>query len=89
MASIIGDFVRGMLLHPLKVERIPVNSSNVRSIGYNGRRRHLVIEYHNGRIYVYKGVEKRILVRILESDSKGQAVWKYIRGWGIKYERLR
>lgn len=51
--------------------RKPVDSSNIHSIGYDEDSKILEIEFHNGRIYNYYNVPKKIHTAIMAAGSKG------------------
>jgi len=57
-----------------------VDSSNIRSIGYNREHSSLEIEFSNGDIYQYNNVPEEIYVAIMASRSKGEAVHRLLRG---------
>jgi hypothetical protein len=56
----------------------PVDSSVLRSVGYNGST--LAIEFQNGRIYEHPHVPYEIYRGLLGADSKGAFYNHYIRG---------
>ncbi len=57
----------------------PVSSSTVRSIGYDRQTETLEIEFGSGRVYQYYGVPDRLHVEIMQAPSKGQFFNTYIR----------
>lgn len=62
-----------------------VNSSNVSALGIFGE--DLYIRFLNGAVYRYpKNAE--IFDKIMRSQSKGRAVWRYLRRAGVPYERV-
>ena len=50
----------------------PVSSSTMRSIGYDRQNETLEIEFESGRVYQYHGVPDRVHVEIMQAPSKGQ-----------------
>lgn len=54
------------------MERVPVNSSNVSSIGYDVDGQVLEVEFHNGSVYQYAGVPPSEHEALMTSDSKGK-----------------
>lgn len=60
------------------MNRKPVKSSNIKSIGFdNGT---LEIEFHSGGIYKYSSVGEEIYKAMVESDSIGKYFHQYIKG---------
>jgi hypothetical protein len=53
------------------MERKRINSSNIRSVGYDSRNRVLEIEFSNGNIYQYTGVSDEVHRRLMNSPSPG------------------
>lgn len=54
------------------MERIPVSSSNIASIGYDTETQTLEVEFLNGRIYQYFGVPVEIHEALMSAGSHGQ-----------------
>lgn len=48
-----------------------VNSSSLRSLGYDPRSQTLEIEFHSGSLYQYFGVPRRVLEEMLAQHSLG------------------
>jgi hypothetical protein len=61
------------------VERIHVNSSTIRSIGYDARSAILEIEFQSGTIYHYTGVPCDVYNGMMTADSKGRYFNAHIR----------
>lgn len=53
------------------MERESVNSSNLKSVGYDAAQQVLEIEFHEGGVYRYSGVPEEVYRALLEADSKG------------------
>jgi len=53
------------------MERKRINSSNIRSVGYDVRNRVLEVEFSNGGIYQYSGVSEEVHRRFVSSPSAG------------------
>ena len=70
------------------LERKPVRSSDLSSVGYDERRQMLEIEFHSGGIYRYLEVPKETFAGLMESDSKGRYFATKIRD-RFRHERLR
>lgn len=56
------------------MERIPVKSSMVTSIGYDPTIKVLEVEMNNGRVYQYTGVAGPIYTNIMKAESVGKAL---------------
>ncbi len=62
------------------MERIPVQSSNIASIGYDENTSTLEIEFLNNSIYQYFDVPQHIYRGLIQADSKGQFLAQNIKG---------
>lgn len=69
------------------MERVPVESSSLASIGYEARTQTLELEYRNGRVYRYFDVPTAEYVALMTAESKGQQVNHRIKG-SFAYEQL-
>jgi len=56
------------------MKRLPVDSSAVRSVGYDPKSLVLEIEYTNGSIYDYYDVPPEVYQEFCEADSMGAFV---------------
>ena len=63
------------------MERTPVDSSNISSIGYDEGSNTLEIEFHSGGIYQYFDVPIGIHQGIMGAGSKGQYFAQHIKGY--------
>ena len=70
------------------LERKPVRSSDLSSVGYDERRLMLEIEFRSGGIYRYLEVPKETFSGLMESDSKGRYFATHIRD-RFRHERLK
>ena len=61
------------------MERQPVTSSNIRSIGYDASTFTLEVEFHNGRVYQYSGVPESAYVGLVQAASHGSYFHQHIR----------
>lgn len=61
------------------MERKPVDSSSIASVGYDDRSFELDIEYKNGRIYRYSQVPVAAYRLLLQAPSIGQYVNQIIK----------
>lgn len=68
-----------------KIRRRAVESSAIRSIGYDRRTGTLEIAFHSGRIYDYSGVSNQRARAFNQAGSKGKYFNKSIRdNYGFK-----
>jgi len=61
------------------MERTPVSSSNLRSIGYDSEISILEIEFNNGAVYHYHGVSQDVFNSLMYADSKGSYFRAHIK----------
>lgn len=69
------------------MERTPVDSSNISSIGYDEGSNTLEIEFHSGGIYQYFDVPIGIHQGIMGAGSKGQYFAQHIKGY-YRYAKI-
>ena len=62
------------------MNRKPVTSSNIASIGYDDSSETLEIEFKNGGIYQYFDVPQRIYNEIMSASSHGEYLAQNIKG---------
>lgn len=62
------------------MERKPVSSSNIASIGYDEATSTLEIEFLNNSIYQYFDVPQHIYQGLMNADSHGQYLAQNIKG---------
>lgn len=60
------------------LNREPVSSSNLRSVGYDSRAMVLEVEFHNGSIYQYLSVPAALYEGLMHASSKGRFLHQYI-----------
>jgi hypothetical protein len=61
------------------MERQPVSSSNLASVGYDPQSNTLEIEFQNGRVYRYHGVPEGLYEQLMSAPSLGSFFSQYIR----------
>lgn len=67
------------------MKRIPVASSNLKSVGYDANMQTLEIEFHGGRIYQYFGVPQSIYDKLISASSHGKYfAAKIKKGFGYR-----
>ena len=54
------------------MERTPVKSSNLESVGYDPATKVLEVGFHSGRIYEYYGVPPRVHQELMSASSLGK-----------------
>lgn len=69
------------------MERIPVQSSNIRSIGYNPESAILEVEFTSGDIYQYFDMPDHLHQQFLNASSHGQFLNDYIR-YNYRYQKI-
>lgn len=70
------------------MERVPVESEALRSVGYDRRRRVLEVEFASGAIYRYLGVPSRTHAALMQARSLGGYFGEHIRDAGFMLDRL-
>jgi hypothetical protein len=61
------------------MNRTPVSSSNLRSIGYDSTSKVLEIEFHSGGIYQYSNVPESVYRGLMAASSHGQYFHQHIK----------
>jgi len=69
------------------MERYPVTSSNVASIGYDEGSETLEVEFVDGSIYQYYGVPQNLYEQMIQASSKGRFLHAYIKN-AYPYSRV-
>ena len=59
------------------VEMLSVQSSNIQAVGYDCG--NLLVDFHNGRRYVYHGVSPELFHALLNAPSVGKFLDQYIK----------
>jgi len=70
------------------MERIPVQSSNLASVGYDPGTMTLEIEFLNGSVYQYFGVPESVYAGLLNAPSKGRYLDQFVKKAGYSYARI-
>lgn len=72
----------------LGIPRQEVKSSNIKSIGHNGKSV-LVIEFYSGQIYAYRNISKATYQEFIQAESIGKYFFANISGVAqVQYELL-
>ncbi|MBQ4470356.1 MAG: KTSC domain-containing protein [Synergistaceae bacterium] len=61
------------------MKRLPVESDDLKSVGYDEKERKLEIEFRNGWIYEYTRVPPEIYGELVKAESKGTYFAKAIK----------
>ncbi|MBU4299494.1 KTSC domain-containing protein [Patescibacteria group bacterium] len=69
------------------MKRIPISSSNVRSIGYDLRSAVLEVEFTSGDVYQYFDVPEHLYQQLMNALSKGQFLNDYIK-YNYRYQKV-
>lgn len=69
------------------MHRLPVESSDIVSIGYDPKTRLLELEFQGGRTYQYRDVEPEVHAHFMRADSHGQFFNASIHG-RYRYQRM-
>jgi len=56
----------------MAIQRLPVKSSNLLSVGYDSARQLLEVEFRNGAIHQYSQVPENVFRGLLDASSKGR-----------------
>jgi hypothetical protein len=62
------------------IERQPVSSSNIKSIGFDPKERIMAVEFSDGAVYHYHNIEKNTYEDLLSAKSVGSHFHKNIKG---------
>lgn len=76
----IGRRLIGLPAIPTAIARVAVESSVIKSVGYNPATHVLEIEFQSGRVYQYEGVAKWVYEEFREAHSLGQYFNWHIKG---------
>ncbi|WP_203338773.1 KTSC domain-containing protein [Nocardioides limicola] len=68
------------------MERVPVVSSNLAEIGYEGGI--LEVAFKNGSVYQYDGVPVEVHAGLMAAPSHGQYLDRFIKKGGYVYRRI-
>lgn len=69
------------------MDRIPVESSNLASVGYDPARSILEVEFHSGGVYQYLDVPEHVYEGLMSAASKGSYLASEIKG-NYRYVRV-
>jgi len=61
------------------MDRTPVDSSNIDSIGYESVTQKLEIGFSNGEVYQYSDVPEDVYANLMSAESKGRYFYIHIK----------
>lgn len=70
------------------MQRVPIISATIRSIGYDARMAILEVEFNSGDVYRYFNVPEHLYRNLISAVSKGQFLNEYIR-YNYRYQKIR
>ena len=70
------------------MDRDPVTSTSIRSIGYDSESRKMEVEFIKGAVYTYSDVSETVYNSLMTSESIGGAFSKLGKGGGFPYEKV-
>jgi hypothetical protein len=70
------------------MKRIPVESSNLESVGYDPKNAILEIEFKSGGVYEYSGVSQDVYDDLMNAESKGKYFNHHIKNSGYPYTEV-
>jgi hypothetical protein len=70
------------------MERTPVESSNLVSVGYDEQARVLEIEFGGQSVYQYFDVPKWLYEELMAAPSLGEYLDKHVKKGGYRYVRV-
>ena len=70
------------------MHRTKVESSNVKSLGFDREAGVLEVEYHSGKVYQYADVKPDEYAALMAADSKGRHLQRHFVQAGREYERV-
>jgi hypothetical protein len=71
------------------MERQPVISSNIKSIGFDKETTTLEIEFKNGTVYRYEPISEDTYLELIQAESVGKYFNQHIKNAsGINVERI-
>ena len=71
------------------MNRTPVSSSNLASVGYDPENMILEIEFQLGGVYQYFNVPESGYNRLMKADSHGKYFDAHIKKGGYRYRKIR
>jgi len=70
------------------MERTPVSSSNLASVGYDVGSAVLEVEFNHGGVYQYSGVPEDVYLGLMNAGSHGKYFDQYVKKAGYPYTKI-
>jgi KTSC domain len=70
------------------MNKIPVSSSNLASVGYDPNTQTLEIEFLHGGIYQYSGVPSSVHSGLMAASSHGSYLDQHVKKAGYAYRKI-
>lgn len=70
------------------MERVPVSSSNLASVGYDANNAVLEVEFNHGGVYQYSGVPEEIHQGLMTAGSHGSYFDQFVKKAGYSYGKV-
>jgi hypothetical protein len=70
------------------MERVPVQSRSLASVGYDSNSSTLEIEFRNGSVYQYFGIPASIHEGLMNAASKGNYLDQNVKKAGYPYTKV-
>ncbi len=64
----------------MKIKKVPINSTNIRSVGYDPESLILEVEFHTDRVYRFSNVPPHIYAGLMKAESHGKYFQTHISG---------
>jgi len=71
------------------MNRTPVSSSNLRSVGYDSSAQTLEVEFQDSGVFQYSGVPAARYSGLMGAPSKGEYFDNYIKKGGYPYRKVQ
>jgi hypothetical protein len=71
------------------MDRLPITSSNIISVGYDTKSRIPEIEFDDGSVYQYSNVPENIYGGLMSARSHGRYFDAYIKKGDFKYQQIK
>jgi len=69
----------GRMGKPVTVPMEPVQSSNIKAVGYDTDSETLIVQFHNGGTYLYAGVSAKTHQAFMAAPSLGSYLHKHVK----------
>ena len=70
------------------MQKMPVSSTNIHSIGYDPQSATLEVEFTSGDVYQYFNVQEHLFQQFLQAPSQGLFLDENIR-YNYRYQKVR